>query len=261
VLFAWASKRFARIPPSLAILTPAALLNVWDGQFGFVFGSLWLAVFCARPTVAGVTAGIAAFKPQLAVMLLPRLIRAPRVLAIAALILALFVGLTLPIWGAFFVRMHQQIAFVATAQSHSFFLTMMPSPFETYGMNWAAQAIFAIAAIGILTRYRCGDVFALATATFLIVPYVHNYDMTVESLGCVVALLRNWPELSRLQRGVLVGGYLAPILTFLIPYAVPPILLATLYVQARSIGALIEPVAARGLGGDAMPVGHVDPRR
>jgi alpha-1,2-mannosyltransferase len=232
LLVAWAAKAVVPFRPAIALLTPAALLNVWDGQFGFFFGALWLCVFRFKPALSGAAAGIAALKPHLAVLLLARLVRTPRSLAVAALVAAILAAVTFPLWALFFAAAREHASFVSRALRDSFFLRMMPGPFESYGSSWVAQALFTVAALGILIHYRCSDVFALATASFLILPYAHNYDMTVASLGCIVALRRGWNDRSPIERAILSGGYLSPVLTFAVPYAVPPLLLATLYVQA-----------------------------
>lgn len=96
------------------------------------------------------------------------------------------------------------------------------------------QALFAGAAIAVLVRYKRRDCFTLATASFLILPYAHNYDMTVVSLGFAVLLYCQWEALSLFERGVGALGFLSPALTFLIGWAVPPILLIGLLIQARS---------------------------
>ena len=80
--------------------------------------------------------------------------------------------------------------------------------------------------------------FISATATFLILPYAFNYDMTVVSLGFALMLFRNWDDLPVWQRAALIGGYLSPQMTFLgkileVPIA-PAVLLAGLYAQSAS---------------------------
>jgi len=79
--------------------------------------------------------------------------------------------------------------------------------------------------------------FISATATFLILPYAFNYDMTVVSLGFALMLFRHWEGLPAWQRAALIGGYLSPQITFLIrvfevPLA-PAVLLIGLYAQLR----------------------------
>jgi hypothetical protein len=79
--------------------------------------------------------------------------------------------------------------------------------------------------------------FISATATFLILPYAFNYDMTVVCLGFALMLFRHWGDLPGWQRAALIGGYLSPQMTFLgwaleAPI-VPAVLLAGLHAQIR----------------------------
>jgi Glycosyltransferase family 87 len=74
-LFLWAAKPWwpqKSGPYWLAILTPAALVNLWIGNYGFVFGSIFLLAFRRlddRPVLAGAIIGLFAMKPQLAVLI------------------------------------------------------------------------------------------------------------------------------------------------------------------------------------------------
>jgi len=60
-LFLWAARPYIRITPGfpilLAAITPAALINIWAGHYGFLIGALWLACFARierQPTGAGI---------------------------------------------------------------------------------------------------------------------------------------------------------------------------------------------------------------
>ena len=75
------------------------------------------------------------------------------------------------------------------------------------------------------------DPFALATATFLIVPYVFVYDMTVACIGFAILIWRDWGELSFGERAILTLAFLVPNITLGLPALSPPILLLALWVQ------------------------------
>ena len=237
-VFMLAAKRFVPFSPWLAIATPAALLNIWQGQFAFFFGALWLLTFSRGPFASGIAAGLSSFKPQLAMMLVPRVIADRRTL-LASLLSALFVALIfLPLWKDFFTAVRAQAGFVATADSNSLFLKMMPGPYAAYGRSWAAHLFFAGCAIAVLARYRNFDAFTLATATFLIVPYAHNYDMTVACLGLATMLWNSWRELGFMEKAVLATGYVSPELTFVAAWLDPLVLLLCLVIQSRSPGEM-----------------------
>lgn len=223
--FAHAARR--HVHPALAILTPAALLNVWDGQFGFVFGALWFLFF---QTGSGVCAALAAMKPQLAVMMVPRL--RTRSSISAALVLVLMAAPFAPLWPGFLQATREHASFVVHAQG-SFFLRMMPGGYAAFGQSWLMHLLFALPALALVLRYRAFGCFQLSTATFLIIPYAHNYDMTVACVGFAVALRDGWVGLHTWQKGTLAAAFLSPALTYFFP--VTPILLAALWIQVRAV--------------------------
>ncbi len=133
----------------------------------------------------------------------------------------------------------------------SFFLGMMPSTFVSvrYTLRtqdlaaWIPHVLVASAALLLYAQAvrrgaRLHDLaFIAATATFLVLPYAFNYDMTVVSLGFALILFRRWDETGVLERIALIGGYISPQLTFLgkiiaLPFA-PLVLIVGLYVQVR----------------------------
>ena len=73
--FAFAARPYLRgagLPTWFAVLTPAALLNVWAGHYGFLFGALWLGAWSLldrRPRLAGVLVGLMIVKPHLAILM------------------------------------------------------------------------------------------------------------------------------------------------------------------------------------------------
>ena len=246
--FAYAARR--EISPALAILTPAALLNIWDGQFGLIFGALWLIVF---RTGSGVCAGLAAIKPQLGIMLVPALTkRSAMVAALTFLLIALPFA---PLWPDFVQATREHADFVVHANG-SFFLRMMPGAYAAFGQSWPMHLLFAVPALALVLRYRAFGCFQLATATFLIIPYAHNYDMTVACVGFASALRRGWPGLNIWQRGTFSAAFLSPGLTYFFPVA--PILLAALWIQVRPAPA--HPGFALPQVRSGLTTGAKDPR-
>jgi alpha-1,2-mannosyltransferase len=110
------------------------------------------------------------------------------------------------------------------AESSGFFVRMMPTVYPSMllaGLGWsgavAVQAVVAIAAIAALWRWLPADPLraglAAASATFLVLPYAFNYDMTVIGMAALIALYRTAPDASPVAR-------YAPVLAFLLPLLV-----------------------------------------
>ena len=241
-LFAWAARPFVPFPAWLAVLTPAAFVNIWNGHYGFVFGALWLLFFrnlATRPVRGGLCVAALTFKPHMGVLIAFAALRDRRVVltAIAGTIaLAAGAALIFGGWPEFFGRTVPLQAEIMSRGNEFFFARLMPTAFIAYGTGsagWVAQAIFTAATAWLVLRSRTVDPFALATASFLIVPYAFNYDMTVASLGFAILLHRDWYRLGAAERIVGILAFLSPALTFFAGWAVPVILLAGLWLQLR----------------------------
>ncbi len=80
--------------------------------------------------------------------------------------------------------------------------------------------------------------FPAATATFLVLPYAFDYDMTVATLGLMLTLHRRWEALAGWERAVLGAGFLVPQGCILLAMAglplTPVFLLGALFVQLRA---------------------------
>lgn len=240
--FVWAAKPFVPFHPALAALTPAAAINIWNGHYGFYLGGLWLLTFAwanPRPHWAGVTAGLLTFKPHLGLFIAARVAARPMALfmAVASLLLlvaASMVAFGTGTWVAFFAQTTAEQADILTKADANSYLHMMPSAYCMFGrgvFGIVAQFIFASAAVGILVYRRVLDPFSAATATFLIIPYTFNYDMTVVSLGIAILVYSKWSELNLGNKILLTLAFWAPELTWVVPWFVPPILLTALWVQ------------------------------
>jgi alpha-1,2-mannosyltransferase len=261
-VFIWASRPYIRDVPNFpilyAVITPAALINVWAGHYGFLVGALWLACFARierRPGAAGAFAALLTIKPHLGLLLPPLLLarRKWRTIVVAAagslaMLLASGAVFGFDLWTEYATEMSSFQASLLE-RKRSFFL-LMPGTFTSvrYGGGsppaaWLAHICVAlVAALVVWRAERKGAsltdlAFISATATFLILPYAFGYDMTVVSLGFALMLFRHWGNLPSWQRAALIGGYLSPQMSYLGKFVAAPIapavLLLGLYAQFR----------------------------
>jgi alpha-1,2-mannosyltransferase len=262
-LFWWAARphmRAAQLPAWLALATPAATINLWAGHFGFLMGALWLLAFHdfdARPKRAGMVTALMAVKPHMALLiplLLLRRMRWPTILVagagVAVIGMASLLAFGPELWRTY-IYTTAALEVSTMAMSDQFFQTMMVT--TTVAMHqhavtvpWAgiAQAATAIAALLLLWRAAGRDVplarlcFPAATATFLVLPYAFDYDMTVATLGLMLTLHRRWGAIAGWERAVLGAAFLVPQEGIPLAMAgvplVPVILLAALAVQIRA---------------------------
>ena len=266
-LFWWAARPHlaaAGLPSWLALATPAATINLWAGHFGFLLGALWLFAFRdfdRRPKRGGVITALMLVKPHMAVLIPVVLLRRARWGAIAAAAggVALLVLLSLLAFGSApwhrFFEVIGPIEALTFASTGQFFGTMMPGiavallrhPL-TAPLAMPAQAAGAFVAIVLLWRATGRDVpiarltFPAATATFLVLPYAFDYDMTVACLGLMLTLHRRWALIAIWERTALGVGFLVPQLCILLGLTgitvAPLILLAALIAQLRAEGLL-----------------------
>jgi alpha-1,2-mannosyltransferase len=211
-LYLWvASDGFVRRDrlPMLAV-APAAAINVFTGQIGFVTASLMsggLKQFSRRPIVAGICFGLLSIKPQFGILLPLMLILTRRwitfavaagtVVVMAALVTALFGA---NVWSEY-VRLVMPVQQDFMAHGGGLAPAMMPTVFMNarvaqlpIPVAWALQAVMSAAAVAAVcwTFWRRRDetlsIALFVTASFLVTPYAFNYDMVV--FGWVIALLR-----------------------------------------------------------------------
>lgn len=246
--FYWAAKPYVRFAPVLSVLTPAAALNLWNGHYGLVLGALWLLFFRLlekRPLAAGLVASVMTFKPHMGLFIGLASFSKWRTLlgAIAGIfgLVALSVWAFDPAsWYGFVGQTLSAQTEILTRSDNEFYFRMMPSAFTAYGREGfaiGAQLVVAAAALVMLYRYRRIDPFVLATATFLVVPYVFVYDMTVACLGFAIIIWRDWGELRKWEKWVLTLAFLLPVIALGINRVGtmfgPPILLTALFIQIR----------------------------
>lgn len=252
VLFTLAARPYVPFSPVFAALTPAALLCLWFGHYGLIYGALWLLFFRTMGSrTSGLSAAAMTFKPHMGVMVALAAIRNRTTFLWAVAGALVLAGASLMLFGvkswlAFLTETTAaQRDILVSGDAWSFYYRMMPSSYVAYGRGLPAviaQAAFAAFALWLALRNR-PDPFTYATATFLILPYAFNYDMTVVSLGFAVLLYRHWHQLRLAERAILAGAFLTPQLTFFLNPLVPPLLLGGLWIQTRHLtGAGTEDV-------------------
>jgi hypothetical protein len=240
-LFYKAAKPHLPFAPALAVLTPAAALNMWNGHYGLILGALWLFFFASRGAKAGWIASLMTIKPHMGLFIGLTALRDWRTVAAAVagtiFLVALSVALFEPAsWYGFVSNTISEQTEILTRENNEFYFRLMPSAYTAFGRGDEAivlQLIFAGAAAWLLIRSRRIDPFALATATFLIVPYVFVYDMTVACLGFAIIIWRDWEKLSFGEKVILTLAFLIPNITLGLPALAPPILLMALWVQTK----------------------------
>ena len=267
--FIWAARPYLRdagLPAWIAILAPASIVNAWAGHYGFLIGGLWLAAFHLlprRPALAGVLIGLMIVKPHLAILapivLLWR--RDWTVFAAAAVTVAALIGLSVLIFGIDLWTVYlTNTAMVQAAMVDdvgTFFIRMMPTIMPSLALAGVGPAVAAsvqiavgLAAIALLLRKMPRDSreagLATATATFLVLPYAFNYDMTVAGLAGLILLQRS-------RSGGSAAFTLAAAFAFLVPMSVmyfglvdmpvgPP---ALLFQLCALLGLIAPPAAAK----------------
>ena len=73
----------------------------------------------------------------------------------------------------------------------------------------------------------------MSTATFLIVPYAFNYDMTVVCLGFAIILFTHWSRLTRNEIIVATLCFACPALTMIFSPLAPIVLAVGMHLQCR----------------------------
>lgn len=212
-------------------VAPAVAVCVFFGQNGFYSAALLIGgLVCLerRPVLAGVLFGILTIKPQLG-LLLPIVLLLERrwlTIAVAAATTALLVVTTAllfdwTIWLAFWREVVPQQQWL-TAHGGGLLFAMVSSVFFgarllhlPEAVAWALQgtvSVLAVAALVWVYWKRRDPALSLAffvTATFLVTPYILNYDMVV--LAFVVALLRDRADNDRADHWLLIAVWTLPV--------------------------------------------------
>jgi hypothetical protein len=269
--FAAAARPYLRdsgLPAWLALIAPATLLNVWAGHYGLLIGALWLGAFHLlprRPILAGVLIGLMLVKPHLAI--LAPLILARRgewkAFAAAGATAAAMVALSALAFGPDLWRTWLSVTVgVQTAMVDdvgTYFLTMMPTIVPTVSalgfpgaVAWTLQILAGGAAVAVLLIHmpRGSREAGLAggVATFLVLPYAFNYDMTVPGLAALLML-------ARLRREPGNGSAFVLLLAFLLPLVVQTFGLLHLPAPALILAALLALMLRQSGGAPALKPG------
>ncbi|MBB3764679.1 glycosyltransferase family 87 protein [Sphingomicrobium lutaoense] len=249
--------REAGLSSWIALLLPTSALCLWAGHYGLFFGALWLIAWREvdrRPALSGVATGLMIIKPHLALLmpLLFALRRQWRAFGFAALTVGLLVGASILLFGIgpwqTYLSATSGVQLSLVDNVGTYFALMMPSMVTTafaYGegpeLAWGLQIASGLIVLALLIVRPPRDAAALgllaAIATFLILPYGFNYDMTVVGLAALLlahrsAIERDW---ARLVIAALVVS-LPPAMLFIgrIDIRPAPILLFLLFLAAWS---------------------------
>ncbi|MEO7634637.1 MAG: glycosyltransferase family 87 protein [Sphingomicrobium sp.] len=248
----------------LAVLTPAALLNIWAGHYGFLVGALFLLGWQnvdRRPVQAGIFFGLMLIKPHLAVLVPLALVMRAKWLTIAsaaltAALLFIVSGLIYG-WGAWAGFIFKTSAVQAgMIDAGTAFYGLMSTSLMTAALrlsgNWplaiVGQCLVATAAIGglALAARRGASTRELAlitaTATFLLLPYAFAYDLTVVAVAALtVATDPNTGRRARLWAALAFAAPTVGMLTAIVGIPLLPVLLTMLFVAQLQTCSAIGP--------------------
>ena len=194
------------LSPWLALLLPSSLVCLWAGHYGLIVGALWLYAWRNlddRPERAGVAIGLMLVKPHLAILIPLVLLRrrAWRTVAVAALTVAVLVGASGLLFGFELWRVWlgstSGFQMSLLRQPHALWSYMMPTiapALFAYGVApgivWPLQLLLSIGTIVLLLWRLPEDLTRAAgltaVATFLVLPYGFNYDLTVVGLAALL---------------------------------------------------------------------------
>ncbi|MEO8724344.1 MAG: glycosyltransferase family 87 protein [Sphingobium sp.] len=215
--------------PILAIVTPSALLNIWEGQYGFLVGALFLYGWRwldTRPWAAGIAIGLLIIKPQFAVLipLVLLLRREWRTILSAAVTIVAMILLSITLyglsaWTTFFALGAGRQALIDAGGA---FFGKLSSSAATavlaIGGGWplaiAAQIVLAV--IGLVMVFDATGrkaptrelALLVATCTFLVLPYGLSYDLTVVTLAAWTVM--TLPNITSTDRTLAMLGFVAP---------------------------------------------------
>jgi alpha-1,2-mannosyltransferase len=212
-------------------VAPGIAVCVFFGQNGFYTAALLIGGLLSldrRPVLAGVLFGILTIKPQLG-LLLPVILLLERrwvtiasaIVTVAALVAATSMLFGWHIWIEFWQKVVPQQLWL-TETSKGLLFAMVGTPFYAarmlhlpLGVAWTIQYIGAALAFAAVVwtfwkrRDRALSLALLITATFLVTPYILNYDMVV--LGFAVALLRDRPDNTAADHRLLIAVWSLPV--------------------------------------------------
>jgi alpha-1,2-mannosyltransferase len=212
-------------------VAPGVAVCIFFGQNGFFTAALLIGgLVCLdrRPVLAGVLFGILTIKPQLGLLLPVILVLERRwvtivsaIATVAVLIVATAMLFGWNVWIEFWQKVVPQQQWL-TAHGGGLLFVMVSSVF--YGARlmhlplavaWALQAITSALAVAAVVwcywkrRDPALSLGLLVTATFLVTPYILNYDMVV--FGFVVARLRERDDNTMADHWLLIAIWTLPV--------------------------------------------------
>lgn len=256
IFFIWAARPFmpSNLLPIFAILTPAALVNIWAGHYGFVIGGLWFLFFSTmehHPKRSGIYAGLLTLKPHLGLLIAFTLAyrKMGTSIAIAIATTLLLVGASgvifgFDLWRSWIVDTSALQARIMTDPNPNFYYRMMVSPYIAFRgmtdpMRLCIHLLIAVSALSVFWKARNAHphdlAFISSSTTALILPYIFNYDLTVACLGFAVFLYKRWPISKSYERIALWLAFMAPLVVMFVDFVAPFCLLAGLCAQVNQI--------------------------
>lgn len=257
----------------MLLLAPATIVTVAMGQNGLLTASLMLAGFAIlpqRPTLAGVLFGLLTFKPQLGLLIPLALAAGGHWRAFTAAVgstLILIAGsialVGLEGWESYISSVLQtQRLFMA--EGTGAFMQMVPSPFMAVrvlgfdsSVAYAVQAVSAVAATSATIwswRNPVAPSLSLAVVligTFMVSPYVFNYDMTLVSVAVVILATHGLRQgFAFGERTVLAATWFVPVVMMYLHAVAPitPLVVIALFLfavrRAMRFRILARPVTA-----------------
>jgi len=270
--FTWAAKPWwprTAGPVWLAVLTPAALLNLWAGHYGFFIGGLfllgWRQVELGRSTLAGICFGLMLIKPHLAVLvpLALAMKREWRTIGAAAVTVAVLVAASAwaygvqPWIGFLFGTSKVQAGLINGGAN--FFALMSTSPATAalaVGGGWrmavivqsafAAAGLWMVIVAGLRNAPLRSYALLTATTTFLVLPYAFNYDLTVPMIAALTIMQA--ADRSSMDWRLAFYGFIAPQLGMVLAAAglplMPLFIAALALAQFRNVSVPFNPQQA-----------------
>jgi hypothetical protein len=217
----------------VAAATPAGLINLLDGQNGFLTAGLAgfaLLQLDRRPRLAGMLIGALAIKPHLAALFPVALIAGGRwqTVVSAALTAILLTALGVVAFGTptALAFLHDLPSLRAIVDGGGLPWAQMPSPYvlllslraPPFAAGLAQAAIALGAALVVWRAWRCGDApfearaAVLCAGSVLVSPYLFTYDLTWAALAIAfLAILGLREGFGRGERDILFAAWVAPL--------------------------------------------------
>lgn len=216
------------------LIAPATLVAINFGQNGLLTAALFLAgmaLLDRRPVLAGLCFALLTFKPQLGLLIPVALLAGRHWAALAAAVAGTAVLLATSLWfaGAEVWRDYLTAGVAAQTvfmeQGPGMFTLMVPSAFMAarlldlgVAVGYAAQVLGALgAAAGVAWAFWAGrdrtmQLAILIAGTFLVSPYIFNYDMPLLAVAVLIVAERGFRDGFLLgERAVLVAAWSLPL--------------------------------------------------